>query len=517
MRKWMKYPPADRGVFGVLKCICLAALFGATQSAAQLPQDQIDQLPNIIFIFADDLGYGDISSFGAQDIQTPNIDQLAAGGIKFTDFYAAANVCSTSRASLLTGRYSVRMGISGVFMPDSPDGMPLEEITIAEWLKQAGYTTGMVGKWHLGHQDRFMPWNQGFDEFYGVPYSNDMGNFFWYENTEVDYSEIDQRYLTRRYTDKAVDFIDRQRQQPFFLYIAHSMPHVPLYVSPQFEGSSQRGLYGDVVQELDWSVGEIMAALRSRGLEENTLVVFSSDNGPWLMMGDDGGSAGVLRDGKTTTFEGGHRVPTVAYWPDGIVPRTYSRTASMLDWFPTFAALAKLSLPTDRRIDGNNLSPVLFGGAGFESPYFFFDTNNSRVDAVRLGKWKLKRGQSSPIPNWISDWLGIGQQDHPELLTDLVANPGERDVLTENNSRQLQQLRRLLAEADAIESEYSLRVMQQTKADHKGYGTVISKALVLGACLLLALFSALFVMWKIIWKVKAVIVRNYSAADRERK
>jgi len=240
--------------------------------------------PNIVFVFADDLGYGDIGAFGATDIKTPNIDQLAKDGLKFTDFYSAASLCTPSRASLLTGRHSVRMGISLVFMDDSIDGMPLEEITIAEALKKAGYATGMVGKWHLGHLDRYMPWNQGFDEFYGVPYSNDMGNFFWYENQQIDYQPIDQHYLTKRYTDKAVDFIDRHQSQPFFLYLAHSMPHVPLYASPEFEGSSERGLYGDVVQELDWSLGKVVAALRERGLLENTLVVFSSDNGPWLMI-----------------------------------------------------------------------------------------------------------------------------------------------------------------------------------------------------------------------------------------
>jgi arylsulfatase A len=292
-------------------CIFLPALCAVAEPAAIKTATVADRAPNIIVILADDLGYGDIGSFGAEGIQTPHIDKLAADGLKLTQFYAAAPVCTPSRAGLLTGRLAARMGIKHVFMYDAPDGMPQSEITIPEQLKQAGYHTGMVGKWHLGHVERYMPLNQGFDEFYGVPYSNDMANFFFYENWEMIPEPIDQRYLTRRYTEKAVDYIERHADQPFFLYLAHSMPHVPIYVSPEFEGSSELGLYGDVVQELDWSTGQVVEKLKELGLLENTLVIFTSDNGPWLVMGDEGGSAGPLRDGKGSAFEGGQRVPTV--------------------------------------------------------------------------------------------------------------------------------------------------------------------------------------------------------------
>ena len=270
--------------------------------------------PNIVVILADDLGYADLGNYGA-NYDTPRIDQLAENGLRFTQFYSASAICTPSRAGLLTGRYAARMGISGVFSHVSHDGMPLAEITIAEQVKQAGYSTGMIGKWHLGHLDRYMPWNQGFDEFYGVPYSNDMANFFFYENQEIIHEPIDQRYLTRRYTEKATDYIERHADAPFLLYMAHSMPHVPLYVSPEFEGKSGNGLYADVVQELDWSTGQIVDKLRELNILDNTLVIFTSDNGPWLVMGDHAGSAGALRDGKMTTFEGGQRVPAVVHWP----------------------------------------------------------------------------------------------------------------------------------------------------------------------------------------------------------
>lgn len=429
-----------------------------------------DIKPNIVFIFADDLGYGDISSFGATDIHTPNIDQIGQQGIKFTNFYSAANICTPSRASLLTGRHSVRMGISSVFAEDSPNGMPLSEITIAEALKPQGYKTGMVGKWHLGHQDRFMPWNQGFDEFYGVPYSNDMSSFFWYENQEITYTEIDQQYLTKRYTDKAIDFIDRNQEQPFFLYLAHNMPHVPLYASPDFQGKSERGLYGDVVQELDWSVGEIIKTLKEKGLWENTLLVFTSDNGPWLMMSDDGGSAGELRNGKMTTFDGGHRVPTVAHWPKGIEPRQFDGVLSMLDWFPTFVDISGGSLPNDREIDGNSITALLAGETEHqEGVYVYFDRTNKIVQAVRKGDFKLKLANGPGINIYLGNGILANMTGglHPLLLIDLAKDPSESNNLADEYPEKVAELKAIIAQHQEIKPEQRWLLMNGTASDKK--------------------------------------------------
>jgi arylsulfatase A-like enzyme len=461
-----------------------------------------DDRPNIIFIFADDLGYGDVGAFGAKDIKTPNIDHLAANGLKFTDFYSAANVCTPSRASLLTGRHSIRMGIDSVFSADSIDGMPPEEITIAEVLKESGYATGMVGKWHLGHLDRYMPWNQGFDEFYGVPYSNDMGNFFWYENQEINYSAIDQRYLTQRYTNKAIDYIDRHQQQPFFLYLAHSMPHVPLYASPEFEGKSQRGLYGDVVEELDWGVGEVIKALRERGLLENTLVVFSSDNGPWLMMGDHGGSSGPLYNGKMTTFDGGHRVPTVAHWPKTISAKEFSGVASMLDWFPTFSELAGAELPSDRVIDGHSLVSRLQGRESTDSgSYAYFDRTNKKVDGIREGKWKLKLARASIIPAFVDDIIRVGEYRHELLLIDMEADPGEQNNLAHRYPEKVKELQEKLMAYQAIEPEYRQRVMSAAASDKKGYGHLMTVGTVMSLLLLSLVAGLIYGVYRLIKKL----------------
>jgi arylsulfatase A-like enzyme len=474
------------------------SLSNKSSSASSKPSDI---KPNIVFIFADDLGYGDISSFGATDINTPNIDQIGQQGIKFTNFYSAANICTPSRASLLTGRHSVRMGISSVFAETSPNGMPLSEITIAEALKPQGYKTGMVGKWHLGHQDRFMPWNQGFDEFYGVPYSNDMGSFFWYENQEVTYTEIDQQYLTKRYTDKAIDFIDRNQTQPFFLYLAHNMPHVPLYASPKFLGSSERGLYGDVVQELDWSVGEIIKTLKEKGLWDNTLLVFTSDNGPWLMMGEAGGSAGELRNGKMTTFDGGHRVPTVAHWPKGIKPRQYDGVLSMLDWFPTFVELSGGQLPTDREIDGNNISSLLAGGENQnEGEYVYFDRTNKQVQAVRKGKWKLKLAHGLGVNIYTGNGIiaNMTAYSHPLLLIDLTKDPFEENNLADEYPEKVAELKAIIAEHQAIEPEQRWLFMEGTASDKKGYAPFFTTLAMFAFINLLLLIGILFGTYKLL-------------------
>ena len=478
---------------------------GTTVSAADIVEEVSEvmtTLPNIIVILADDLGYGDISSFGAQGIKTPAIDKLADGGVKLTQFYAAAPVCSSSRAGLLTGRLPSRMGIRHVFMHDAYDGMPLSEITIAEQLKQAGYQTGLVGKWHLGHLDRYMPWNQGFDEFYGVPYSNDMANFFFYENQNIIHKAIDQRYLTRRYTEKATDYIERHAEQPFFLYLAHSMPHVPLYVSPELEGKSGRGLYGDVVQELDWSTGQIVEKLESLGLLDNTLIVFSSDNGPWLMMGDHGGSAGKFRDGKGSAFEGGQRVPTVAHWPAQInAGRTDDSVASSLDFLPTFSKLANVPMPTDRAIDGKDISDILLadGTKGNAQQFYYISAFAGKVVAYRDGDWKLKLSRKG-IPGWLDFFFSTEYYAHDLLLFNLKDDPEEQNNIASQYPERVSAMQRRIDEirqqvSDEISRELT---MKSTGSDHKGYGSFIAKAGAMIGVILLLVGGLLVGLYKLI-------------------
>jgi len=392
--------------------------------------------PNIVFIFADDMGYGDVGAYGAPAIKTPNIDRMAAEGAKFNEFYAASPVCTPSRAALLTGRYPIRQGIHDVFYPESFQGMDPEETTVAEVLKSAGYATGIVGKWHLGHHEKYMPWNQGFDQFFGVPYSNDMGGLYYFDNQSIQFEDIDQRYMTQTYTEKSLDFIEAHQDEPFFLYLAHNMPHVPLYASPEFEGKSAGGLYGDVIEELDWSVGEILKKLHALNLSSNTLVVFTSDNGPWLLMGDHGGSAAGLREGKQFTFEGGMRVPAVAYWPGhipaGIEPKGL---ATMMDWLPTFANLANASLPDDRAIDGKDIGKVLIGEEQGESRDFYYYMSGE-LRAYRRGDWKLKlpyEGQVGALA-----WLHAGfVRGHETLLFNLQDDPGEKNNLAKQNTEKV--------------------------------------------------------------------------------
>ncbi|WP_157976701.1 sulfatase-like hydrolase/transferase [Parahaliea mediterranea] len=451
--------------------------------------------PNIIFIFADDLGYGDLSSFGSTTIATPRIDSLARDGMRFTDFYSASPVCTPSRAGLLTGRYPSRMGIRHVFQADSVDGMPPAEITLAEQLRQVGYRTGLVGKWHLGHRDPYMPWNQGFDEFHGVPYSNDMGNFFFYHNRDIDWTPIDQRYLTQRYTRHALDFIQANRNGPFFLYLAHSMPHVPIYASPEFEGASAAGLYGDVVQELDWSTGQILDTLDALGIADNTVVVFSSDNGPWLMMRDQAGSAGPLRDGKGVTFEGGQRVPTLVRWPAGIAPgQVSSAPASMLDWFPTFSALAGVALPGDRVIDGQDLTARLGGGDAARSEGFYYLASfTTRAVAYRDGDWKLKLPRKG-YPRFLDSLLRINMYSHDILLYNLADDPGERNNLAQDYPERVSAMRQQLEAFQAAIDAKDVRPLHMggVGADRKGYSRVLVP---LGITALLTLGLLALVGW----------------------
>ncbi|UOB16106.1 sulfatase family protein [Abyssalbus ytuae] len=387
---------------------------------------QSERPPNIVFIFADDLGYGDIGCFGADDIKTPNIDNISSQGIRFTEFYSASPICTPSRAGLLTGRLPQRMGINNVFFPESMSGMPPEEVTVAEMLKEKNYATGIIGKWHLGHHHKFLPLQQGFDYYFGIPYSNDMESVVYIRGNEVEEFEVDQKYITRRYTEEALSFIEKHKENPFFLYVAHNMPHVPVYASENFIGTSQRGLYGDVVQELDWSVGSIIEKLKTLDILENTLVIFSSDNGPWLVMEDHGGSAGILREGKQFTFEGGMRVPTVAMWkgkiPEGMV---YDDMVSQMDWFPTFAKLAGVNLPENHVLDGKDISEILLeGGTRSENSYLFFNGTNE-LQAYREGDWKIKKPYSG---NKGTHWMKAVEA-HDTLLINLKEDPGEKNNL----------------------------------------------------------------------------------------
>ena len=412
-------------------------------------------LPNIVFIFTDDLGYGDIGAFGATDVATPHIDSLATNGAKFTQFYSISPVCSPSRAGLLTGRNPIRMGIHEAFFPSGYLGMPQSEITIPEALRPAGYASAIIGKWHLGHHRQYLPLQQGFDEYFGIAYSNDMVPLPLFRGNDVVAPDVDQSQLTKLLTEEAADFIDRSADQPFFLLLAHPMPHVPIYASAAFENVSERGSYGDVIEELDWSVGEVLAALDRNNLTDNTLVVFSSDNGPWLVMGDEGGSNGGLRNGKGTTFEGGVRVPTLAQMPGRIAPgRIIDTPLSMLDWLPTFAAMAGVEKPENIVIDGRDLTPVLqqnTGGADDRVLAFYAHGN---LEAIRIGDWKYKRefdASTLGVPGALRFILGeeYGFKSHGPLLFNLADDPGEKTNLIRKHPEKAEELSAALADFES--------------------------------------------------------------------
>ena len=362
--------------------------------------------PNIVVILADDMGYADLSVTGAKGYTTPRIDRMAKEGTRFTDYYVAAPVCSASRASLLTGRYPKRVGVNGALNPGAK-GLPHDEVTLAEILKARGYATGIYGKWHLGDQPGSLPTHHGFDEYAGLPYSNDMWPrnpnaakpwppLMWIEGDQPtkEIDEAGQSRLTRNVTEKAVDFIERHSGGPFFLYVAHPMPHVPIYASDPFKGKTAAGLYADVMTELDWSVGQILDALAKSGLDKDTVVVFASDNGPWIMYGNHGGSAVPFRSGKHTTFEGGVRVPLIVRWPDRVgAAKTVGVPAMNVDLLPTLAGMAGGQVPRDRTIDGKDLRPWLSGTPPQAPPhdalYFYGGFSGLELHAVRAGQWKL--------------------------------------------------------------------------------------------------------------------------------
>jgi arylsulfatase A-like enzyme len=440
---------ADRGAErrGFLRtaAFCAAGLAFALSGRAGDPRTT--EIPNVVVIYCDDLGYGDLGCFGHPTIRTPRIDRMAAEGQRWTSFYSASGVCTPSRAALLTGRLPIRSGMCSdgnrVLFHDSTGGLPDSEITLAQAVKRRGYATMCVGKWHLGHRLQFLPTRRGFDSYFGIPYSNDMdqvreraqrdGVPNLVRNPKVEYFDVplmrdeqveerpaEQSTITRRYTDEAVRFIRRNKGGPFFLYLAHTMPHVPLFVSPEARGKSLRGLYGDVVEEIDASVGRVLDALREEGIAERTLVMFASDNGPWLTQDEDGGSAGLLRDGKGSTWEGAMRVPTLFWWPGTVRPGIVSEIGSTLDLFATVCALARTEVPTDRVMDTLDLGPALRGEA--KSPrtimHFYRDT---KLYAVRKGPFKAHF--------FTKPGYGPNQTEtahEPPLLFQLEQDPSER-------------------------------------------------------------------------------------------
>ncbi|MFV0267357.1 MAG: sulfatase [Draconibacterium sp.] len=382
----------------------LLVLIGLALWAGSCKQAEVEKQPNIIIFFTDDQGYGDLGCYGAQGYETPNIDGLASQGIKFEQFYVPASVCTPSRAALLTGKYPKRVGLhEAVLYPYSTHGLSPDELTIPELLKPLGYSTACIGKWHLGHLEEFMPNNQGFDYFYGVPYSNDMDGYFYkhnqfqspplpvYKNKELVEEGPNQDYLTKLWTEEAVNYIRNNSKNPFFLYLAHNMPHTPWHASEEFRGSSQRGLYGDIIQELDWSMGEIIKTLEEKGIRENTIIIFTSDNGPVTRL-KNGGTAGPLRGSKATTWEGGMRVPGIVSWPAKIPAGiTCNEPVSTMDLLPTLVKLAGGKLPEGLQLDGNDIRELFFNPKetkrqNYEMLYY---GRNGDLEAYTDGVWKL--------------------------------------------------------------------------------------------------------------------------------
>ncbi|HAZ03790.1 MAG TPA: arylsulfatase [Marinilabiliales bacterium] len=440
------------------------------------PAIRSSKLPNVVLIFVDDMGYGDLICYGATQYKTPNLDRMAAQGARFTSFMSAQAVCSASRAGILTGCYPNRVGITGALMPDALIGLNPSEEIIPEVLKKQNYKTAAIGKWHLGYQHKFLPLQQGFDEYFGLPYSNDMWPVDYdgkpaAENSNkarypvlpmIDGNEKvreirtlkDQSELTTLYTERAVRFIDANKKNPFFLYLAHSMPHVPLAVSSRFKGKSEQGLFGDVIMEIDWSVGEIIKMLEKNGLSENTLIIFTSDNGPWQNFGNNAGSTGGLREGKGNSFEGGQREPCIMKWP-GHIPQGIicNKLTSAIDILPTLAAITKAPLP-EKRIDGVNILPLLLGdeNANPRETFLYYYRKNS-LEAVRKGNWKLVFAH--PGRTYIgfkpgADGYPGGTNENfqfEEGLYDLRHDPGERYDVKEYYPEVVAELKKLADEA----------------------------------------------------------------------
>lgn len=378
-----------------------AAWCGLVNQDVTIGAEPVSLPPNIVILFADDLGYGDLGCCGARDIRTPNLDRLAREGRRFTDFYVSQPVCTASRASLLTGCYAHRVGLAGALNHSSTNGIPDADVLLPELCRSKGYATAIYGKWHLGHLPKFNPLRNGFDHYVGIPYSNDNSRYHpivkdipplpLMENERVIGEDPDQSCFTRWFTERAVEFIEANRERPFFLYVPHVMPHVPIFASDKFRGRSERGLYGDVVEELDWGVGEVLAALQRCGVDRRTLVIFMSDNGPFLSYGNHAGSAGIFREGKLTTFEGGVRTPCIMRWPT-VIPAGSEchEAAGTIDLLPTIARLINATEPTVRPLDGRDIGPLLRGEPQARSPHdalLFY--SGAELQAVRSGQWKL--------------------------------------------------------------------------------------------------------------------------------
>lgn len=424
-RKFLKYASVGASTLGVINLLSCSS----------------DKRQNVVIVFCDDLGYGDLGTFGHPSIRTPNLDKLAYEGQKWTNFYAAASVCTPSRAGILTGRLPIRSGMCSdkrrVLFPNSAGGLPETEITIAAALKKVGYRTACIGKWHLGHLKKYLPTSHGFDYYFGIPYSNDMDVIRRLtakerKNPKIEYFNVplmrneniierpaDQTTIIKRYIEETVQFIRQNKNQPFFVYLAHTFPHVPLFTSPDFKDTSRRGLFGDVVEEIDNGMGKIVKTLKENGLDKNTLLVFTSDNGPWLVYNQHGGSAGLLRNGKGTTWEGGMREPTI-FWHSNIRPGVVSDMGSTLDLYATICSFTGAKVPDDRIMDSFNLIPVLFEGKSSPRNIFFY-YRGRQLYAVRKDNYKLHLITED---SYKKDNRKTYQD--PPLLFNIQIDPGEK-------------------------------------------------------------------------------------------
>ncbi len=441
-----------RSSYNLYTKIIIVFLLVLVTMACKNENNKTEKKPNIIIFFTDDQGYADVGCYGAKGFETPHFDSLASEGIRFTNFYVPATVCTPSRAGLLTGRYPKRSNLhEAVLFPFSEGGLSTDEYTMAEMLKENGYTTSCIGKWHLGHNKSFMPNNHGFDQFYGVPYSNDMDNHYYkhidfqspplpfYRNTELIESGPDQQFLTKRYTEEAINQIKNRSKKPFFIYLAHNMPHTPLHASPAFKGKSKKGLYGDVIMELDWSAGEIVKTLKEEGIYENTIFIFTSDNGPRV------GSAKPLRGRKAETWDGGQRVPGIIVWP-GKIPRGIISDdfVSTLDLYLTLASISGAKIPNDLIMDGLDINKYLLHTETTKIPErpFYFYAKNGEMEAFRLGKWKLHIKKSR---GWNTDKDG----DFPVSLYNLDTDISEKNNVVKQYPEVVEKLTQLMSEFDA--------------------------------------------------------------------
>ena len=452
----------------------ITILTGLIFNTTYKPSNEIEQnlKPNFIIVFVDDMGYGDLGSYGHPTIYTPNLDKMAYEGQKWTQFYSASSVCTPSRAALLTGRLPIRNGMIGkrnrVLFPNSKYGLPNSEITIAEKLKESGYKTAAIGKWHLGHKKEYLPLQHGFDYYYGIPYSNDMdkmngetccpGSKYWQkyenqnpgstkyynvpliENNDIIERPVDQTTITKRFSDKAVEFIKNNKEDNFFIYLAHNLPHIPLYASDDFLGKSKRGLYGDVIEEIDHGMGLIMEELKKNHLDKNTIVVFTSDNGPWLPFETHSGSAGLLREGKGTTWEGGQRIPGI-FWGAGIKPGVINDLGSTMDIFPTLLEMSNTNMVDDRIIDGVSIKNTLLKHEPSKRETIFY-YRSREIYAVRYGEYKahLMTQGAYNYPKGSDEKIVL---DIP-LLYNLNIDPSEKYNIADKNPEILLEIDKII-------------------------------------------------------------------------